>query len=247
MKGRRALLVALAVVALAAVPALGGAAGKGARTKVFGHSVHGHRLEVRRSGSKDAAAEVMVFGVIHGSETAGVPIVRRLRQHRPPGSPGRVELWTVTALNPDGVAAHTRQNAHGVDLNRNFPQGWRHQGSPGSTYYSGPSPASEPETRAAMRLIRRVRPDVTIWYHQHMNLVDHSRGSDGDLVRRYARVARMRVDTIPLLPGTATRWQNHHMRHRSSFVVELPAGSLGAKAIRRHAHAVLATGRLAAG
>jgi protein MpaA len=237
-------LVLLLAVGVAAAPVLDAGGHGHGRTKVFGHSVRGKRLEVRRTGSRDAPAEVMVFGEIHGSETAGIPIVRKLREDRPPAP---IELWTVTELNPDGAAAHTRQNAHGVDLNRNFPQGWKHQGTPGSTYYSGPSPASEPETRAAMRLIRRVRPDVTIWYHQHMNLVDHSHGADGDLVHRYARAAGMRVDTIPLLPGTVTRWQNHNMRHRSAFVVELPAGSLGSKALRLHVRAVLATGRLAAG
>jgi protein MpaA len=242
--------VLLVLVALAAIT-VSGALGAGAwsqggsrRAHHFGDSVRGRDLVVRRTGSKDAKVEVMVFGVIHGNETAGKPVIERLRQDRPPVP---IELWTVMELNPDGVAAHTRQNAHGVDLNRNFPQHWKRQGSPGDTYYSGPSPASEPETRAAMRLIKNVRPDVTIWYHQQMNLVDHSHGADGDLVHRYADVANMRVDTIPPLPGTATRWQNHHMRHRSAFVVELPAGSLGQKATRLHAQAVVATGRLAAG
>jgi protein MpaA len=246
---RAARLSALAVVALALLgagflSALAVSRAGSSRSHQFGDSVRGRDLIVRRTGSKDAKVEVMVFGVIHGNETAGKPVIERLRGDRPPAP---IELWTVMELNPDGVAAHTRQNAHGVDLNRNFPQRWKRQGSAGDTYYSGPSPASEPETRAAMRLIKKVRPDVTIWYHQQMNLVDHSHGADGDLVHRYANVAHMRVDTIPPLPGTATRWQNHHMRRHSAFVVELPAGSLGRKAIRLHAQAVVATGRLAAG
>jgi hypothetical protein len=32
--------------------------------------------------------------------------------------------------------------------------------------YSGPSPLSEPGTRIARDLIRRIRPDIAIWYHQ---------------------------------------------------------------------------------
>jgi protein MpaA len=248
--GRRVAGVALATLGVAAglLGAKGGALGAAdhdSRTRVFDHSVEGRALEVRRSGARDAVGEVMAIGVIHGNETAGRPIIRKLRGRGT--APANVELWTVLEMNPDGVAHGTRQNAHGVDLNRNFPRGWRLQGSPGSTYYSGPSPASEPETWAAMRLIKRVRPDVTIWYHQHLNLVDASRGANRHVVRRYARVAGMRVERLPRLPGTATRWENRMWRRANAFVVELPAGSLSSAGVRRHVRAVRAVGRMAAG
>lgn len=45
--------------------------------------------------------------------------------------PRGIDLWVLDDLNPDGAAADTRQNAHGVDLNRNFPYGWRSIGQPG--------------------------------------------------------------------------------------------------------------------
>jgi protein MpaA len=55
--------------------------------------------------------------------------------------------------NPDGLAAGTKNNAHDVDLNRNFAAAsWRREHEAG--YDPGPAPESEPETRALAELIR---------------------------------------------------------------------------------------------
>ena len=68
-------------------------------------------------------------------------------------------MWLVPELNPDGVATGTRCNANGVDLNRNFPWGWRADDG-------GPVALSEPEPKALVDLIGRLQPDLVVWVHQ---------------------------------------------------------------------------------
>jgi protein MpaA len=177
---------------------------------------------------------VLLVGCIHGNECAGLRILSAVAARRPPAG---VQLWLVGELNPDGTAAGTRQNARGVDLNRNFPYQWQRITDP--TYDSGPRPASEPETRAAMGLIDRIRPAVTIWYHQHQDLVDMA-GGDRGVARRYAQLAHLRATCLAFLPGTAPGWQNHALHGTTSFVAELPAGPVGEVGVSRHLRAVAA-------
>ena len=201
---------------------------------VVGRSVRGHSIRAVRLGSARAPVKVLVVGGIHGNELAGRAITRRLRSARPPRG---VALWLVDELNPDGAAASTRQNARGVDLNRNFPHRWRAMGRPFDTYHSGPSPLSEPESRAHAALVRKLRPRVTIYYHQMRNLVDRG-GGDPFLERLYARGSGLRYGAIAPPPGAATVWQGKAFPRDTAFVVELAAGSLSRAATARHARAV---------
>lgn len=201
---------------------------------VIGHSVQGRPIVAWKYGRASARRKILVVGCIHGNECAGLAITAALRrQHLPNG----VQLWLVPEMNPDGTAADTRQNAHGVDLNRNFPYRWRPISDP--TYYSGPRATSEPETRAAMRLVRRIRPAVTISYHQHMDLVDMA-GGDRGVARRYAQVAGLRPTCLTFLSGVETGWSNHTFPGTTAFVVELPAGPVAPDALARHVRAVRA-------
>jgi protein MpaA len=154
-----------------------------------------------------------------------------------------VALWLVDAANPDGCRAGTRGNAHGVDLNRNAPWRWRTLDTPGGPYYAGLRALSEPESRAIARLVRRIHPAITVWYHQHAALVDAS-GGDVTIERRYARLVGLPLrDFHAGLTGIWTSWQNTTRRRATAFVVELPPGWLGPAALARHAGAVLSLAR----
>jgi protein MpaA len=211
---------------------LAGSGSAVAKRVVIGTSVQGRPIVAWTFGPNRARRKILVVGCIHGNECAGLAITSAL-MHRP--VPKGVQLWLVPEMNPDGTAADSRQNAHGVDLNRNFPFRW--QPISDSTYNSGPYPASEPETRAAIRLVRRIRPAVTIWYHQHMDLVDLA-GGDHGVARRYAQIAGFRPTCLTFLAGVATAWSNHLLPGTTSFVVELPSGPVEPSALVRHLRAV---------
>ena len=203
------------------------------RTMVAGYSVRHRPVIVVQLGDPDSPRRVLVVGCIHGSEPAGIAIAAALARGPAPAQAG---LWIVVDLNPDGVAAGTRQNARGVDLNRNFPWHWQPLGPPGSLFYPGPRPLSEPESRLAARLLARIRPALAIWYHQALNVVDNSQGPQA-AERRYARLTGMREARLTDYPGSAVGWENATVGP-TAFVVELPAGPLSPASIRRHVAAL---------
>jgi N-acetylmuramoyl-L-alanine amidase len=207
-----------------------------ASVETIGTSAEGRPIRAQLVGSPRARVKLLVVGSVHGNEPAGKAVTRRLRRARPPRG---TALWIVDDANPDGAARDERHNAHGVDLNRNFPFRWQPQDG---TYESGPGPASEPETRALQRFIERERPRVTLWYHQALRMVVKADG-DTALERLYSRRSGLSRKSLPPYHGTATSWQNHSFEGDSAFVVELPGGRLDAAGVRRHAHAVLAVAR----
>jgi murein peptide amidase A len=208
------------------------------QTTVIGRSVDGRAIHAVETGTR-GEPRILVVGCIHGNECAGMAVVRALRRRTPPR---HADLWLVPTLNPDGRAAGTRQNAHGVDLNRNFAAGWTHHGSPGSTYYSGPRPFSEPETRTARALVTAIRPKVTIVYHQHLRLVWTS-GTSVPLGRTYATMVGLPLYVHRSPGGAASEWIRVRFPRLHAFAVELAAGRLSRGGIRRHVGAVLAMAR----
>jgi protein MpaA len=208
-----------------------------------GHSVQGRPIRPVVLGAAPPAHRLLVVGCIHGNEPAGIPIARALIRA---GAESGAEIVVVPAVNPDGCEAlGTRQNAHGVDLNRNFPSNWARLGRPGTLQYSGPRPLSEPESRYFVALVRALQPAVTVVFHQHEDVV-RAWGQSRATARRFAALLG------GLLPyrawewpyGTEANWQNHALRGEASFVVELPAGPVPAALLPRYVRALRALARV---
>ncbi|MFT3874713.1 MAG: DUF2817 domain-containing protein [Nocardioides sp.] len=185
--------------------------------KVIGHSVKKRPIVALRLGEPGKRVIVM-FAAMHGNETAPSKILHSLADGPPVHG---IDLWVVPTYNPDGVARHTRQNARGVDLNRNFPYRWvKLRG----TYNSGRKPASEPETRAVMRFLRKVRPSQIISFHQPLYGVDTDTKRPA-FARRLARALHLPATSFDcggVCHGTMTGWYNHRFKG-SALTVEYNA------------------------
>jgi protein MpaA len=84
--------------------------------------------------------------------------------------PGRL-TWIVPALNVDGLAAGTKNNANDVDLNRNFAaSNWVAEHKAG--YFPGTAPESEPETKALVSLIESCGAGRIIALHSPFRVVN---------------------------------------------------------------------------
>lgn len=191
---------------------------------IAGRSTARRPIALVQRGQLAIEGELLVFGCIHGDECAA-----RSLQPLSNGCPDPAsDIYVVPNLNPDGFALGSRLNGRGVDLNRNFPSEWKPIGQRGDPQYSGPRPFSEPEARLATRIIEWLRPEVTIWFHQHRAARPLVRawGQSVAAAHRYADLAQLPFRRLPWPAGTAPNWQNHRFLGTASFVVEMPRGPL---------------------
>jgi predicted deacylase len=211
-----ASIVAVAVATLVAGTAVAVPAAAATKTATIriGTSVQGRPLVAIHRWATGATKRVLVIGNMHGDEKAGLKVIDRLKTA---AVPANVSLWLIASINPDGTRANTRTNAHHVDLNRNFPNSWVYSGR-GTSKYSGPSAASEPETRALMWLVKKYAPRTTIVFHQPLNGVDSYQAKSMSLVRALSRETGLPIKSFSCsgtCHGTFTGWHNANSTGRA--------------------------------
>ena len=224
------------------LPGVAGLARDALQVAEIGRSVDGRPIRAVERGTR-GGTPVLVIGVIHGDEQAGVAILEQLATL--PVPPG-VDLWLVESMNPDGQVVPQRGNADGVDLNRNFPDGWGPIGTPGDGQYAGTGPASEPETKAIVALVDLIGPELTLFYHQDLNRLSPSNGFEGELKQRYSTLTGLPIERITggTYTGVAATWIRKQTGH-PSFIVEL-GPSLTPEQADTHAAAVVDIAAMAA-
>jgi len=152
-------------------------------------------FRLRAPGATDAPRRprLLVTAQIHAIEFVGALVARAVMQRLVEGY-GRdadatrlldaADVVVAPLLNPDGAArvwraggrvrlARARMTARDVDPNRNFPfaggqggGGWNAASArPGSPYYRGPHPLSEPECAALASLAMRERFCAALHFH----------------------------------------------------------------------------------
>ena len=185
---------------------------------VDGRTIWAYHLGEPSDVPKAGIKRVVLIATMHGDEQQSrVPL---LAMKEGPALVG-ADVWLVPTYNPDGLAAGTRKNARGVDLNRNYPNSWADLDG---NYESGSGPASEPETQAVMAFLREVRPHRILSFHQPLHGVDTDT-KDSAWARHVATTLKLPTKTFDcggVCHGTMTGWYNNRF-DGSALTVEFGA------------------------
>ena len=206
------------------------------QTLVIGESVDGISIDACQLNGSNPAAEntLLVIGTIHGDEPDGKRVIDQLEAS---GAPKNTNIWLIRDGNPDGANLATRRNANQVDINRNFPIRWM-PSDPLARTYSGPSPASEPETLALMNAVKTIKPTRIVVFHQPYAQIDCPPERSTEISDRLSQLTGFKSECIPgeksgsptnTYTGTFTIWVNSTFPETTAVTFELGLTTMDAK------------------
>ncbi len=171
-------------------------------TETIGYTQRGRAINAYFFGN--GTTSVLYVGAIHGNEASASYILQDLIDYLEANSrviPADKQVVIVPTINPDGLAARSRFNANGVNLNRNFNTAdWKKDiNDTGGLKESGggSEPMSERETKAIAGLAARLRPQLVVSYHAVGSVViaNQSAGYSTGKAREYSSLVGYRNGT----------------------------------------------------
>ena len=214
----------------------------------YGTSVQGRALNAYVFGSSGPVT--MYVGAIHGNESSSSGLMQawisELERH-----PDRLKgkrVVVVPSINPDGIAAGTRTNSRGVNLNRNFPtDNWQRDIDDTDGKHKnggGKKPLSEPEAKALASLTQQYSPRLLLSFHAVGSLVQGDPGSpSASYAARYASMvgysnATGQGDTFDY--GITGGYEDWAWRNNGTPVMVIELGSYTSYYIDHHRSALWA-------
>ena len=193
----------------------------GARS-VKGQPIYTHDLP--KSGAK---TRVLVVGGIHGDELSSASLALHWLQLAKE-IPADAHWRFIPLLNPDGLLSTParRTNAHGVDLNRNFPTPnwereakiyWEQRVKRDPRRWPGPKPLSEPESKFLHDEMERFKPHLIVSIHAPYGVLDF----DGPTAPP-AKLGRLYLDQVGIFPGSLGNYGGVH-KGMPVVTIELPS------------------------
>lgn len=197
-------------------------------------SVNGFDLMMRdfpphtvNTNRRKQVTRVLLVGGIHGDEQTAAAAVFKWMSYLEKNKSQEFHWRVAPLLNPDGLLAKkpARVNAHGVDLNRNFPtpnwekeasQYWKVKTKSDPRRFPGTAPLSEPESRWVFDTIQNFKPDVIISVHAPFGVLD----LDGP-AKPPRRFGRLLYNRVGVYPGSLGNYSGMH-KAIPVLTIELP-------------------------
>ena len=183
-------------------------------TRSIGQSAEGRDILLHGVGSGHGGT--LIIAGFHGDEPGTVLVTESFLDRYVSKGACSGKVLLIPLANPDGHFRHTRYNAHGVDLNRNFATNW----DPESEEPPGDGPLSEPESQILHQLILSERPQKIVSLHWALAEID----ADGPQSTRLAQAMWDTMSEEERLPYRMRIWEHAPGRGQRTDVCP---GSLG--------------------
>ncbi|MBQ9244633.1 murein peptide amidase A [bacterium] len=147
-------------------------------------TIKNNTIELIETQNTNYDKTILIIGVFHGEEPQGEYLIKEYLKTNPTDIKNK--LLIIPCLNPDGKAKNKRQNANGIDLNRNFPtKNWKKTDNP--DYFGGTSPASEIETKFMIEILSDYKIDAILSIHAPFKIVNYD-GPAKELAQKISQI-----------------------------------------------------------